>query len=106
MEKPRKKEVLPCKNCKADNSEIQDYGVGPNNPWVWYVRCCLTCGWQPEAGTTELRANENWNSTAMSTWLEGEVDELIEDLKRVDHHTVAEEIWRIQQLLRKLTGKV
>lgn len=42
----------------------------------------------------------------MSTWLEGEVDELIEDLKRVDHHTVAEEIWRIQQLLRKLTGKV
>ena len=61
-------------------------------------------------GATEVdsRYNAGWNdhADAMSTWLEGEVDELIEDLKRVDHHTVAEEIWRIQQLLRKLTGKV
>ena len=43
--------------------------------------------------------------TAIPTWLEGQVQELIEQLKRVNHHTVSEEIWRVEELKRKLTGE-
>lgn len=51
---------------------------------------------------------KGWNAChdAMSTWLEGQVKELIQELQRVDHHTVADEIWRIKAIQRKLKGKV
>lgn len=54
-------ELKPCWNCKSNHNEIQEYGVGPDLPYRWFVRCCLNCGWQPASGTTELRANKNWN---------------------------------------------
>jgi len=112
MEKPRKKELLDCPFCgNKALTKIEQPRMDSDN-----VPKYCKCSYGPCCASRIYWPIEQWNTRAMSTWLEGEVpseEEITDTINMVslisisiddERRLIAKAIHAL--LLRKLTGKV
>lgn len=108
MEKPRKKELLDCPFCgNKALTKIEQPRMDSDN-----VPKYCKCSYGPCCASRIYWPIEQWNTRAMSTWLEGEVP-TVEEIEKVLDETIEsccpkfKGAKAIHELLtRKLTGKV